>query len=179
MRLLNMVEEEDTPQDMPEHDYSMVLTMASSELQKVVREMIPNGETLRVVCEVMEDGRQQVSFQSRGDAGDMTYFVDMEQQDTEVEDFERIDMEVRSRAPKNLACAYCCALFHTSETWSWTSLPISFGQMLHGLLRFLLYLMLSILCTQRPSTLGGGMWCFVIQSTPILLWLSSSGLSGI
>ena len=91
MRLLHMEDDELT--DMPAHEYSMILTMPSIELQKIVREMLPNGEIIRITCRTQKNGDRQVTFTTFGEAGDMSYDLNLGQESMEVEDFDDIDME--------------------------------------------------------------------------------------
>ncbi len=91
MRLLHM--ESDDLTDMPEHEYSMILTMPSIELQQIVREMLPNGENLRISCRTQRNGDRQVTFTTSGEAGDMSYDLNLGQEDMDVEDFDDVDMQ--------------------------------------------------------------------------------------
>ena len=101
MRLLQW--EEDDLTDMPGAQVQHDPDHGQRELQKVVREMIPNGELLRITCQtVPTSGDQHVTFSSSGEAGDMSYEVDLEQDGTEIEDFDNIDMEVRRDTPQKI-----------------------------------------------------------------------------
>lgn len=92
MRLLHL--EEDDLTEMPDADYSMILTMPSNDLQRIIREMLPNGETVRVTCGVVE-GERQVTFTTSGEAGDISCDLNLDMDRMEVEQFEDIDMMVR------------------------------------------------------------------------------------
>lgn len=91
MRLLNDTEGSLT--DMPEVDYSMILTMPSQDLQRNVKEMLPNGETIRITCGAdAQTGERKVTFTTTGDAGDIACDLPLDMDRMEVEQFEDIDM---------------------------------------------------------------------------------------
>ena len=92
MRLLHL--EDGDLAGMPDADYSMILTMPSNDLQRIIREMLPNGETVRITCSKV-NGERQVTFTTSGEAGDIACDLNLEMDRMEVEQFEDIDMLVR------------------------------------------------------------------------------------
>lgn len=160
MRLLHL--DEDDVAEMPEHHYGTILTMASEELQMIVRDNISNGETLRIRCKQRPCGGHAVTFSSTGDAGEMENPVDLDQEGTELEQFDDIDMEVRRLA------VLLPPLF-IMRPWKWTSSWTCSRPTLHGWHPSQEFGRWSTLCSRTLSTWGRGISLCVMQRA-LIFW---------
>lgn len=83
--------------EMPEVDYNTILTMPSQELQRTLKDLMPNGEVVRITCKT-DGGRRRVTFGTSGESGELACDLNLSMDEAELEQTEDIDMTVGHNA---------------------------------------------------------------------------------